>query len=159
MYGKLEASDQRIFNKYSQEYPPVIRSIALYIKVYIKPEKPFKAKYFDIAEELFPYYTELCKEFLDNHPFYSIQFKDQDIMEKELRFRGFVPENEYKTKPSKFGYFITNRSINGQKFIYPKRFINTYDTKLMSKYPMYDKYMGMYGIRGLTRYQYSKRDK
>lgn len=42
-------------------------------------------------------------------------------LEKEFLFRGFIPEDSYKKKPE-FNYFISNRKINGKRYIYPKPF-------------------------------------
>ena len=50
------------------------------------------------------------------------RYEYQEVyLEKEFLFRGFVPEDSYKKKPE-FNYIISNRKINGKRYIYPKPF-------------------------------------
>lgn len=50
------------------------------------------------------------------------RYEYQEVyLEKEFLFRGFVLEDSYKKK-SEFNYIISNRKINGKRYIYPKPF-------------------------------------
>ncbi len=50
------------------------------------------------------------------------RYEYQEVyLEKEFLFRGFVLEDSYKKKPE-FNYIISNRKINGKRYIYPKPF-------------------------------------
>jgi hypothetical protein len=45
----------------------------------------------------------------------------ENYIEQEFLFRGFVPEDSFKKK-SGCNYIISNRKINGKKYIYPDHF-------------------------------------
>lgn len=78
--------------------------------------------------------------------------KDKYII-KQLEFMGWVPESEYRIR-DKYAYFITNKRLEGNYYIYPKRFSDSYATK--NKAEFYHYYMGLIGLPGITRVQYSK---
>ena len=71
---------------------------------------------------------------------------------KQLKFLGWVEEDSYNKDPE-FAYFITNRSLEGKYYIYPERFSDSYKTQKKAK--PYDKYIGLIGLPGLTKVEYS----
>lgn len=94
------------------------------------------------------------RDFIINNGMYSPQFKEDKYLVKELIFQGFVPIENFKIN-SRYGYFRTNRPIGGKFYIYPMKFSDDYSTLRRGKYPYYINNMGLIGIPGLTRYQYS----
>ena len=152
IYGHLKDSDQKIFNKYKYSYPPLIRSIALHL--FKKSNKSFNKAYFKQAEELCPRLINLYRDFIIKNGIYSSQFKADKYIVKELVFQGFVPMEDFKLN-SRYGYFRTNRRIEGKFYIYPMKFSDDYSTLRRGKYPYYINYLGLIGIPGLIKYQYS----
>lgn len=107
-----------------------------------------------MAQELYPKLLLSYRDFIINNGMYSPQFKEDKYLVKELIFQGFVPIEDFKIN-SRYGYFRTNRPVDGKFYIYPMKFSDDYSTLRRGKYPYYINNMGLIGIPGLTRYQYS----
>ena len=75
---------------------------------------------------------------------------------RQLRFMGYVPLSTYKIR-SGYAYFMTNRMLEGEYYVYPKRFADNYRTLQKGKYPYYMPYMGLYGLPGITKLKGSEK--
>ncbi len=88
----------------------------------------------------------------------SFTLPKDDFLCKELSFLGWVKLSEYtkfERKNKKYGFFITNRKINGDYWIYPYPYADNSDNQ---KELFYERFMGLNGIPGITKYKYSKYD-
>lgn len=56
----------------------------------------------------------------------------------------------------RYGYIMTNRSIEGDTLVYPKKFSDNYYNMRKGKYPYFQDQLGLYGIPGIIRYSPSK---
>lgn len=73
----------------------------------------------------------------------------EEYLEKEFLFRGFVTEDLFKKK-SDFNYIISNRKINGKRYIYPRHFgrdISIIDRGYQNIYEA----IGFIGVEGYTK--------
>lgn len=106
---------------------------------------------------------EICflkakRDYLDLFNNASVEFAGyiphDKYLKRQLIFMGYVPLSEYKVR-SKYCYFITNRMIEGEYWIYPQRFSDNYKTLQKGKYPYFQDYLGLYGLPGITRTKFS----
>lgn len=74
---------------------------------------------------------------------------------KELKFRGFIPlENLIDYNPKKYDYIVSNQTLEGKIYIYPKRYGKNY--KSMKKgYEDIHKEFPLIGLEGWTKIQYT----
>lgn len=86
----------------------------------------------------------------------NISFKNDELLKyviSEFRFRGFIPLSEYKRFNPKYPHITTNFKIDGDFWIYPKRFGST-EKHLLKGYPLIERVFPEYGIQGYTRILY-----
>lgn len=67
---------------------------------------------------------------------------------------GYVPQSSIKIR-SNYAYFLSNRMLEGEYLVYPKRFSDNYKSLQKDKHPFYQDYMGLMGIPGATKIKYS----
>lgn len=161
-YGRLKATEKKIFDGGKGKYTPLVWKLALHIKATLK--KPFKEKYFEIAQDwiVTNKWDDLVNYNQINGRIFCLMNSlvkwdtIEKYLHKELVFEGFIPLSEYNIK-DKFGYIITNRRINNDYMILPKKLWDNVKIgkKLTTKYPHYQKLFGYYGITGITKYKYS----
>lgn len=98
---------------------------------------------------------EYIKEFYDASLKYLGYIPDDKYLKRQLLFLGYQPESKVKMR-SKFAYFMTNRMLEGEYFVYPERFCDNYKTLKNGKYKFYEQNMGLYGIPGITKIRYGR---
>lgn len=128
------------------EINPRIRQIALFLK------KKYKIKFNHIL-------FIKAKDFLSQYDKLSVKFsgvlpKDRYI-KKELISQGFVPLSSYKTH-KRYAYIITNRKIEDDFYIYPRKFSDNYEILKKGKYPNIHNHFMYYGIPGIIKIKYSE---
>lgn len=85
----------------------------------------------------------------------SFRFEDNlKYVVSEFKFRGFIPISQYKMN-KRFPYIITNFKIDGEFYIYPKRFGSTYK-HLEKGYTLIEKVFFEYGVQGYTKILYGE---
>lgn len=72
---------------------------------------------------------------------------------REFKHQGFIPLSQYKRYNPKFAYIITNIRIDGEFWIYPKRFTTKYDLLIKGYTYLYEVW-GEFGLQGYTKIQY-----
>lgn len=129
-------------------HPPRIWQIALFLtKVYhIKFNRILFKKAYD---------------FLDDFGEASLKFQNQVIIPdkyliRELQWELWKPLSDYKIR-NKYAYFMTNRKLDSEIWVYPIRFSDNYETSKKGKYQYqsYTEMMGKLGFPGLTKISYS----
>lgn len=88
----------------------------------------------------------------------TISFKIEDNLKyviEEFKFRGFIPLSKFTRYKKKYPYIITNFKIDGEIYIYPKRFGSTY-LDLKKGYELIDKVFYEYGVQGYTKILYGE---
>jgi hypothetical protein len=88
-----------------------------------------------------------------------LKFQNQVIIPdkyliKELRWELWKPLSGYKIR-HKYAYFMTNRKLDSEIWVYPIRFSDNYETSKKGKYQSYTEMMGKLGFPGLTKISYS----
>lgn len=158
MYGHLTDSDQRIFDKYKGDYDPYIRSMALYANKKLKT--PISKKLFDKCQAIFPkWYWEFYKWYSHGintgevDPNYLFDLGPEKAL-KELKFHGFKRVVNTRMKED-YGYFSTNRQLDGSYWVYPKRFADNSISIKEGKYPYYQDHEFLIGVPGYTKYNWS----
>lgn len=152
-YYKLKTSEKKIFDTKRCKYTPLVCSLAIELSKITK--EPLKGYHFRIASKLIkPYLNKVTLAAMNDFLICPTSYKDSKYLIRELEFQGFIPLSSYKPKFKKYGYFMTNRPLNGVTYIYPKKFGDTH--KALSKgCPYYTEYMGQYGIQGIIKFRYS----
>lgn len=89
----------------------------------------------------------------------SLKFQNQvNIPDKytirELQWELWKPLSQYKIR-DKYAYFMTNRKLDSEIWVYPIRFSDNYETSKKGKYRSYTEMMGKLGFPGLTKISYS----
>lgn len=79
--------------------------------------------------------------------------RDLKYIREEFKHQGFIPLSQYKRYKPKFAYIVTNIRIDGEIWIYPKRFTTRYDL-LKKGYPYLYDVWGEFGLIGYTKIQY-----
>ena len=152
-YGKLKATEKKIFDGVKHKYPPTVWKLALHIRFTL--HKPLKERYFKIANKWtslengpLSKWNLLVSEYQHNGGIYCIynasnkNYEELDkFLYKELIFEGFIPLDDYNRVHHKL-YISANRLLHGTQLIYPKAFI-----------PYTENIYGMYGIPGITSYK------
>lgn len=75
-------------------------------------------------------------------------------LKNQFTFLGYVPLSTYKIR-HKYCYFMTNRMLEGEYYIYPARYSDDYRTLQKGKYPYFQEVMGLIGIPGITKTKFS----
>lgn len=145
-YNKLSQGEKNQFNLDCLNHPPRIWQIALFLtKVYhIKFNRILFKKAYD---------------FLEDFDKASLKFQNQVIIPdkyliRELRWELWKPLSDYKIR-NKYAYFMTNRKLDSEIWVYPIRFSDNYETSKKGKYQSYTEMMGKLGFPGLTKISYS----
>jgi hypothetical protein len=115
-----------------------------------KRTKTLKVRYWEKAQRL----LKLGK--LSNFEKY-IDLKDRYII-KELLSLGWVQKDNIEMDP-RYGYFITNRPLEGKIYVYPIKYADSYQTYKRGKHEDYLKALDNClhgGPTGYIKYQYSK---
>lgn len=127
-------------------HPPRIWQIALFLsKVYhIKFNRILFKKAYD---------------FLDDFGEASLRFQNQVIIPdkyiiRELQWELWKPLSDYKIR-DKYAYFMTNRKLDSEIWVYPIRFSDNYETSKKGKYQSYTEMIDKLGFPGLTKISYS----
>lgn len=128
-------------------YTPIIGCLALWFRS--------KCKYLTMDPIIF---LKVQREYLEEFEEASLKFtgylpKDK-YLKRQLLLLGYKPISEVKMR-SKYAYFMTNRMLEGEYLVYPKRFSDHYKSLHKGKYPFYEPYMGKMGIPGITKISYS----
>lgn len=85
----------------------------------------------------------------------SFRFEDNlKYVVSEFKFRGFIPISQYKMN-KRFPYIITNFKIDGEFYIYPKRFGSTYK-HIKKGYTLIENVFFEYGVQGYTKILYGE---
>lgn len=71
----------------------------------------------------------------------------------EFKFQGFIPISKYKKFNPRYPHITTNFLIDGEYWIYPKRFGSTYD-HLNKGYQLIENVFPDYGLTGYTKILY-----
>lgn len=85
----------------------------------------------------------------------SFKYEKQKYAIMEFKFRGFIPLSQYKRFNPKYPHITTNFKIQGEFWIYPKRFASTLE-QIHKGYDLIDKVFMEYGVQGYTRILYGK---
>lgn len=75
-------------------------------------------------------------------------------LKRQLLFMGYQPISRVKMRSS-YLYFMTNKMLEGEYLVFPKRFSDNYKTLKKGKYPYFQSYMGLMGIPGITKTRFS----
>lgn len=146
IYRHLSQKEKDSFDSIANEYPPLVRALALY--VHKSKGIPFSRKLFNI----------MLTKGIDTFDEASLRFigylPKERFLKKALIFQGFVPLSQYKIR-DKYSYIMTNRMIEGEYYIYPLRLSDDYRTLQKGKYQFYTNLYGKVGIPGIIRIKYS----
>lgn len=103
-------------------------------------------------------FIKVQREYLEEFEKASLKFvgylpKDK-YLKRQLLFMGYQPMSWIKMRSS-YLYFMTNRMLEGEYLVFPKRFSDNYKTLKKGKYPYFQPYMGLMGIPGITKTRFS----
>lgn len=147
-FARLGELQKMKYEKFALGYSTPVRQIVLWMVG--KQGKSLKKRLFRIAQKI--YDSQEFKSFeLTHFTELSANGIPDKYLYRELIFQGFVDATTIKLNP-KYGYFITNRLIDGKLLVYPKKFSDNYSTIRKQKHPYFQNYMGLYGIPGIIRY-------
>lgn len=128
-------------------YTPIVGCLALWFRS--------KCKYLTMNNIIF---IKVQREYLEEFEKAALKFvgylpKDK-YLKRQLLFMGYQPISWIKMRSS-YLYFMTNRMLEGEYLVFPKRFSDNYKTLKKGKYPYYQPYMGLMGIPGITKTRFS----
>lgn len=128
-------------------YTPIVGCLALWFRS--------KCKYLTMNNIIF---IKVQREYLEEFEKAALKFvgylpKDK-YLKRQLLFMGYQPMSWVKMRSS-YLYFMTNRMLEGEYLVFPKRFSDNYKTLKKGKYPYYQPYMGLMGIPGITKTRFS----
>lgn len=142
------------------DFLPSERALALYLfktarRLGIYPSDNFSKRFFYIAKRVYRDIERKKLDFIKNNGYICpISGLKEGTIKAELEFRGFIPIEQYPRKlHERYGYFMTNREICGQIYIYPQKFADSVGT-LKIGIPYYSEYMGKIGLEGITKYHF-----
>lgn len=139
LYGRLSSKDKQRLDK--SNITPIRKLLAMFTKKKhgISMNKAIReAKKIDILGLTLKFKIE-CQE-------YAI---------REFKFRGFIPISQYKKFNPNYPHVTTNFKIQGEYWIYPKRFGNNFYQLQKGYEPIHNVFME-YGVQGYTRILYGK---
>lgn len=128
-------------------YTPIVGCLALWFRS--------KCQYLTMNNIIF---IKVQREYLEEFEKAALKFvgylpKDK-YLKRQLLFMGYQPISWIKMRSS-YLYFMTNRMLEGEYLVFPKRFSDNYKTLKKGKYPYYQPYMGLMGIPGITKIRFS----
>lgn len=123
--------------------PIAVKCLALRYKVLTKSNLIESLKW---AEKNFKPYLQ----YEGNNWEYSRREVDTPYLEKEFKFRGFVPLSSFEKKDG-YNYIQSNRAINGTIYVYPKACCRIVDVSGFNVLPNPYEFHTYYGIPGFTR--------
>lgn len=128
-------------------YTPIVGCLALWFRS--------KCKYLTMNNIIF---IKVQREYLEEFEKAALKFvgylpKDK-YLKRQLLFMGYQPMSWIKMRSS-YLYFMTNRMLEGEYLVFPKRFSDNYKTLKKGKYPYFQPYMGLMGIPGITKTRFS----
>lgn len=128
-------------------YTPIVGCLALWFRS--------KCKYLTMNNIIF---IKVQREYLEEFEKAALKFvgylpKDK-YLKRQLLFMGYQPISWIKMRSS-YLYFMTNRMLEGEYLVFPKRFSDNYKTLKKGKYPYFQPYMGLIGIPGITKTRFS----
>lgn len=143
-YNKIKKPNQEILNGY--HLLPEMRSFA--IKLH-RTGLPIKTS----VKLTLTRYEDFEKWCLTRTVF-KIPEKERYAL-RELEFRGFIPlENLIDYNPKKYDYIVSNKTLEGRIYIYPKKYAKNY--KSMKKgYEDIHKEFPLIALEGWTKIQYT----
>ena len=146
IYNRLSQEEKHKYNILSLQYPPLVCSLALYLRK--KLDIPIQKVLFIKAQRdmLDIFYDESL-----NH--LGWQPKERFLV-KALRFQGFTPVSKYRMR-SKYAYIMTNRMLENEYWVFPMRLADNYKSMQNLKYKFYTEVFGKVGIPGIIKIKYS----
>ena len=146
IYNRLSQEEKNKYNIFSLQYPPLVCSLALYLRR--KLDIPIQKVLFIKAQrDMLEIFDEASLKFLGYLP-------KERFIKKSLLFQGFVSLESIKLRRS-YAYIMTNRMIENQIWVYPIRLSDNYKTMIKGKYKSYTEVFGKVGIPGITKIKYS----
>lgn len=146
IYNRLSQEEKNKFNLLFLQYPPLVSSLALYLRK--KMNIPIQKVLFIKAQrDMLEIFDEASLKFLGYLP-------KERFIKKSLLFQGFVPLESIKLRRS-YAYIMTNRMIENKIWVYPIRLSDNYKTMVKGKYKSYTEVFGKVGIPGITKIKYS----
>lgn len=147
IYKRLPEKEKLIFNSCMMNYTPIVGCLALWFRS--------KCKYLTMNNIIF---IKVQREYLEEFEKAALKFvgylpKDK-YLKRQLLFMGYQPISWIKMRSS-YLYFMTNRMLEGEYLVFPKRFSDNYKTLKKGKYPYFQSYMGLMGIPGITKTRFS----
>jgi hypothetical protein len=146
IYNRLSQEEKHKYNIFSLQYPPLVCSLALYLRK--KLDIPIQKVLFIKAQR------DMLNIFYDeslNH--LGWQPKERFLV-KALRFQGFTPVSKYRMR-SKYAYIMTNRMLENEYWVFPMRLADNYKSMQNPKYKFYTEVFGKVGIPGIIKIKYS----
>jgi len=146
IYNRLSQEEKIKYNIFSLQYPPLVCSLALYLRK--KLDIPIQKVLFIKAQrDMLEIFDKASLKFLGYLP-------KERFIKKSLLFQGFVSLESIKLRRS-YAYIMTNRMIENQIWVYPIRLSDNYKTMIKGKYKSYTEVFGKVGIPGITKIKYS----
>ena len=146
IYNRLSQEEKHKFNLLFLQYPPLVSSLALYLRK--KMNIPIQKVLFIKAQrDMLEIFDEASLKFLGYLP-------KERFIKKSLLFQGFVPLESIKLRRS-YAYIMTNRMIENKIWVYPIRLSDNYKTMIKGKYKSHTEVFGKVGIPGITKIKYS----
>ena len=146
IYNRLNPEEKNRFNIFFLQYPPLVSSLALYLRK--KMNIPIQKVLFIKAQrDMLDIFDEASLKFIGYLP-------KERFIKKSLLFQGFISLGDIKLRSS-YAYIMTNRMIENKIWVYPIRLSDNYKSIQKGKYKLYTEVFGKVGIPGITKIRYS----